>query len=548
MCIALVVKLAAWVEVQSWEAVPAQVHFARLVEHVGDDSTTYSVEARYSYTVDGAEYTGTRVGLYEGADNVGSFNQRVAEELESHANSAAPFIAYYDPDAPSESVLYRELRPELVLFYSAFAFVFGGFGTGVLVVAWAARKRAARTALRREERPDAPWLWNEEWRTGILKSSNRSRMLVAVGFASFWNAISIPIAVGVLMSLDVTEEPAGLMVLIFPLVGLGLAYWAVRAFVQWRKFGETTLQLAGVPIELGGTMDGVVRLPAQVFPAKGFDLRLDCVRLVTTGSGKNRSTSEHILWQDAVRVGPERMLRDALQSAVPVSFRMPHDQPETGRENMNPFWRLVVTAELPGVDFYADFKVPVFGRAAAQNREETITSVDDAGSPVAETGAMPLFSVPVQTRGDGPVSVHFPRARHLGVAFGLLVFFLVWTGSTVFMVVAGAPMVFPVVFGFFDLLIGLFLLDLLFSERHAEARPGELVLSGGLFGLGAQKRFSADEVRIIEAARGMQAGSKVYYTLRAESADGRKHTIGARLESQQEANAIARLLQEALFR
>ena len=550
MTIALVLKLAAWTSIQSWEPVQARVLSARLVEHPGDDSTTYSVQVQYRYTVKGVEYTGTRVGVHKGPDNIGSFQRRVAEELAEYADSGKPFTAYVNPDAPGEAVLYRNLRPELLLFYAAFGLVFGGFGIGLLAAAWVSRKRAARKNRLMQAYPGEPWQWNEEWRAGILKSSNKSRMLLSGGFALAWNAISVPVAVAVFLSVDLEKEPAALVVSAFPLVGVGLALWAARTFIQWRKFGETTLQLAAIPVRRGGSLDGVLRLPARVFPSKGFQLRLDCVELVTTGSGKNRSTSERILWQDTRHIGPEAVLRDAMQSAVPVSFRVPVDQPETQADGVRLFWRLVVSADMPGVDFYADFKLPVFGTAVAPAAHPDAALAEyavpaDSGS--ASAGAHMQFSVPVEIS-DTAVRVHFPRARHLGVALGLSAFFVVWTGSIVLMVIMDAPLLFPIVFGLVDLLIALFLVELLFAERHAEAGPGELVLSGGLFGFGAPKRFSAGEVRVIQAAGSMQAGSKVYYSLRAETSDGRKHTVGSRLNNRQEATAIANALQEVLFR
>ena len=67
----------------------------------------------------------------------------------------------------------------------------------------------------------------------------------------------------------------------------------------------------------------MIQTSAKVRPEDGFHLLLRCVRRITTGSGKQRSTSESVLWEDERTVMHELLEDQAEQSAIPVEFQIP---------------------------------------------------------------------------------------------------------------------------------------------------------------------------------------------------------------------------------
>ena len=100
--------------------------------------------AEYAYQYGGKQYTGRRVSLY-GSDNVGSFQQDVYRQLSEYRKSGRPFRCYVDPQQPDESILFRDLRWEMIGFQSIFALVFGGVGFGLLAFCLLGRQGESRS-------------------------------------------------------------------------------------------------------------------------------------------------------------------------------------------------------------------------------------------------------------------------------------------------------------------------------------------------------------------------------------------------------------------
>ena len=171
--------------------------------------------------------------------------------------------------------------------------------------------------------PDSPWMWKADWAAGRIVSSAQKTMLAALTIALFWNMVTAPLWFVLPGEILDKGNRWALLGLIFPAIGLLLAGWAIVSILRWRKFGQSVLQMAFVPGVIGGQLAGVIRTSAKVRPEDGFHLRLRCVRRITTGSGKQRSTSESILWEEERIVMHELLEDQAEQSAIPVEFQIP---------------------------------------------------------------------------------------------------------------------------------------------------------------------------------------------------------------------------------
>ena len=155
---------------------------------------------------------------------------------------------------------------------------------------------------------------------GTIKSSNRAIAFAALLFAGFWNLITFPLAAFIVPQGLRDGQTAVLLALLFPAVGLGLAAWAVVAVVRWRKYGDSLFEMASVPGVLGGPLAGVIRTKARLRPEDGVNLTLNCIRRWSTGTGKNRSTEERILWQDTRTIQRDALKLDMAETAIPVQF------------------------------------------------------------------------------------------------------------------------------------------------------------------------------------------------------------------------------------
>jgi hypothetical protein len=201
-------------------------------------------------------------------------------------------------------------------FFALFALVFGGVGIGGILGVLAGRRALVDRAALEARHPDAPWLWRADWAAGRIEDSTRGAMWAAWMFAGFWNLVSFPAAwFGTRAALS-EGNTAALLALLFPVVGAGLLVWAVRVTLRYRRYGVSVLELGAVPGVVGHSIGGVVRTTSLLRPPEGFQVRLTSIRRVVRGSGKHRSTSERVLWEEERRV-------PATSTAIPFAFATP---------------------------------------------------------------------------------------------------------------------------------------------------------------------------------------------------------------------------------
>lgn len=527
-----------------WEEVPVRILSASLQVQRGD-STTYRVSAHYAYRFAGREYTGKRVGLHGGSDNLGDWQNEVYRELRIYRDSGQDFPGYVNPDAPQESILYRQARWEMLGLYAVFALVFGGVGYGMIALGVAGRKRQRRVEELETRYPMQPWRHREDWAEGEVRSSARPALIFGMAFAVFWNLISLPILFFLPSEVLDKGNRLALLGLIFPLIGIGLLVVAVRHLIRQRKFGNSRLQLDTMPGVVGGPLAGTIHVGSGIWPEKGFDLTLEGVARRVVRRGGKRRTEEQLLHQESLRVPIEQLHVGATGTTVPVRFIIPFEVPPTGGENSDKrvLWRLSAEAELPGVDYNTCFEVPVFRTQDSSPDYEpppSWTADRPAGEDLLERGGLSVCR-----EGDALV-IKLAAARNIGAALGLTVFLGIWCGAIVLMIRVGAPWLFPIVFGLFALAMVIGVLDLWCGATRIEVRPGALKRRGGLFALGRLRCWRAEEIDRFQPVTGMQAGRKLFYRLQLVLRNGRRRTLATRLESRSQAEALSRRIEGIL--
>lgn len=540
--------LWTWHRMSYWVPVPAELLSVTLEENRGDDSTTYRVAARYRYSYDGRDYVNDRVAITRFSDNIGDFHQRLYRELDAARTRSQRVTAYVDPDDPQDATLNRELRTMLTLLMLVFGLVFGGVGFGLMAGARiGARKLAAQRRLQ-ERFPNQPWRWRPDWNEGRIKGSSRRTAYVAAGFAVLWNLISLPAAVAAPRELE-RGNWAVLIALLFPAVGVGLAVWAVRSWRRLRRFKESTLILDDMPVSLGGRLRGTVSIGAAVPVESAFEIELNCVER-TRSRGRNRRSTERLLWQETWTVPKARCQLSATYSTVPVDIPLPDDQPpsSTDEDERRIFWRLEVAGECSGPDYLSRFEIPVFATSTVQGRDAARFGLD-TGSAASERAAerpdaraLEAMGIVWESAPGGREAWTFKRARHKSVAVGLTVFMAAWTAVVGVLLVSDAPRLFPIVFGLVDALFVWWMLNLWLVEYRIVVRGDTLILERR--GLGRRKReIPRGRIARVSARRGMRAGDKLYYDLRVDTLDKHTYTAASALGDY----AVARWLAEHLM-
>lgn len=341
-------------EMDHWMEVPVSVQEAALVEHRGDDSTTYRVTARYTYEVDGRTYEGTRVGLQGGSDNIGDWHQERYRELVAARDGQRVLRGRVNPAQPAEAILFPRVRRGMMLFYLLFAVVFGGVGLGLFAAGLQSRRKRNDAAAAPS---DEPWRARKDWAEGLIRSTSRADAWGLTIMAVIWNTVAWSVAGLIGRDLMRQGGPAYLF-LLFPVVGVILIGVALRFHLVARRYGGAVFQMSPVPGVLGGRLAGLIRLPQAARPPDGFLVTVQCQR--TTRSGKNTHTT--VVWQEERRMEPDALPLVDVGQVIPVLFALPYALPASDQWERGGAisWRLDVKGRQPGVDVAVSFIIPVF--------------------------------------------------------------------------------------------------------------------------------------------------------------------------------------------
>ena len=531
-------SLWQWQQAKSWVSVPATIESVDLqVHHDDSGGTTYSVDAGYSYDFEGRRYSSQRVGLHGGSDSFESYHRDLYQRLSRARNQNQPVPVWVDPEDPGDALIDRELRWGMLGFLGLFFVVFAGVGLGIIALGfWGVRKAKEARDLETAH-ADQPWLWREDWAQGFARSESKAGFWAAVVFATVWNLVSLPILFIVPGEVMDKGNWAALIGLLFPLVGVGLIIWALRLYLQRRRFGTSRLTLTTLPAPLGGVLEAELFSPKALPPNSLVEFTLSCIRRRTTGTGKNRSTRESVLWQDdrEAHVAAESLLG----TTVPVRFRIPGDRPPVGGSTSDSggeiVWRLEARSAMPGVDYGSRFEVPVFELPGFDADEATADGNGlrrDAAMQSGLPGDPSRLGLIQSTDGHWLV----PRARLRSAVFMTLLLVLVFAGSTVFLWLH-APIIFPLVSGLFALLIGWVALETMLRRSEVKARLGQLSWRRGLFSRGAWQHLSTSQISSLELKNAGSVNNRQILRAVVVTQDGKEQIIASQLLGRRHASA-----------
>jgi hypothetical protein len=408
-------------------------------------------------------------------------------------------------------------------------------GAGLIVAGRSVTKSAGRAQAIAAQAPGKPWLWREDWAQGYAKPDWKSEANVRGLLGLLFLLVSAPSFVGAFRQTPKGQEYVWLIVLLFPLAGLFFVGQSLLLRLREVKFRNVRLTFSSLPGVIGGHFGGRVEsaflLPAGV----PVSLVLSCVRSYVSGGGDDRSRWENVLWQSKQTVVP---YVGGSGSYLPVDFTIPYDARATDASNPDDeiFWRLTATAVLPGLDFRATFRVPVF-KTEASDPAITVENIDTteaarmAGSQPAEAKIVTAASA------EGGARFHLGAARNKGVAAAITIFGIVFLGSglvfgTAFShsftwFVGAIPLVLS---GGVGLGLLAFAIWLWFGTITIDAVNRSLRIRSHCLGFSRTRSVNAAEIQKFELYPGMQSGDHVWYDLRIHLHNGAKITAASGME------------------
>jgi hypothetical protein len=417
---------------------------------------------------------------------------------------------------------------------------FGVAGTAIVALGLAARRRHDESEALRARHPEQPWLWDPQWARGRLESSDRSSLAGAWALTVFWNTVSSVVFLIVPEELQKGNK-AALLAMLFPLAGVGLLLWAVRATIRWRRFGTSTLELATNPVPLGGVLRArlVTRLDP---PPETIRLVLTCVRRDHTAD----NTSDQIVWLEERLVRSDEMRREVEGTVVPVAFALPADAPPTERNVLGQsiHWKLNAEAAVAGVDYRSRFELPVFRVDDAAPVPELATR-GFASRPVSKNAGASSFdpaqaSVRVQPATHGH-EFYFGPGRNPGAAASFGVMAGIFFAATYGLDRLGVPLIFVGVCGAFALLMLLILLNVWLGTSRVQITNDQVLVRKSLLGIGTTTRIPLRDVRDVNLHMGMSQAEtavqspRAWYDIKLQRSNGRRITLGSNIANKREA-------------
>ena len=415
----------------------------------------------------------------------------------------------------------------------------------VALIALAVRKtlRAMRERKQRERQfPAQPWMWRQDWADRTVRDSEA----VATGFLWFfgivWTLISLPMLF--VVKGEGAMRPQLWFVALFPIVGAGVL--AVAAYMTLRRFkyGVSVCRLDRVPVPIGGELRAEVDARVRELPPAGFQVRLTCVNRIITGSGKSSSTRETILWQEEQSVGSGMAMPGPEGIRVPLRFAIPADASPS--DDTNPrdavIWRLLVQADVPGIDYRSHFEVPVF-------RTEEVPAGSTAfshGKPVTPWTPPPSIAFGLSRTGGEEITIG--SSSGFGDWIAYLFFFAVWFGSLEAVRRFGAPIWAIVIFHAIGLVVVLAAADLLLRRTTISADRTTLHVRHSWLGLPRTHDVPASEIDSIHPRVGRSTGNRAYYDIDARLRDGKTVLIAKNLRGRQDGEGLAARISRAIGR
>jgi hypothetical protein len=421
-------------------------------------------------------------------DNIGKFHHNTYRKLKGKAQAKC----FVNPDNPSEAVMVRSLRVDMLGFFAIFLIAFGGFGFG-------ACGYAIYTALNSIQESKNP--------AGDFLATRSGKPIVI--FFSLPTIFFLPIAAKILPE-AINQVKAGLtnpfFAAIIPFIAListiALIYFGLRHL----NFGVSTLCVSKGAGTLGGKLQGYI--VNNCSPANGFDVIITCNK--TTRSGKNSHTQT--LYTASHTITNTQMTPNG-RYRTDFDLTLPFDLPESSESRVT--WNIKFKADVPGPDYSFSCEIPVHKTDESDNSLTKDSILEDQG--VSETHPSITKEKILIHRTPERLHIYFPMFRKVGTIIFLFIFLIIWGGLTAFLI-HKKVWLFAVIWGLTDALMFVSLIHMMFVSKKLIVSPEGMVFKKGFFGGGKEIHLEANEIEEILIPSNSRQGMN-YLKVKAKEID-----------------------------
>lgn len=437
------------------------------------------------------------------------------------------------------------------IFASVFAIIGAGIMFGSVYGYWWLKRNAAV----KDANPQSPWLWRSDWAQGRALSSRRGVLYGWWVGAVLASMLFVPMAVITVPPMVRSGDTKAFFLLGLCLIPAALLAGALRATIRRQRYGQTYFEFATLPFAPGKRMSGQIHLRLDTAAEHGIDVRLSCIRRIETGVGNEHGVANMLLWQQEKNLTPGSLMIGQVETSIPVEFEIPEEVYETNHDVSSDqvLWMLTAKADMPGVNYSAEFEIPVFRTTAKAARASASSGDVDwapasrtnfpANAPVSDSLAVSVPAHPkvvVSITTQGATEFYFPAFRNRGRTLFLLLFTAGWTALVYFLAHSDAPRAFPVVFGLFDVMLVYGCMQGLFGRARIVVGNGKLISQRGTFSTGAAAEIPFSDIEFVRAVTGVQNSNawSASYSIQLGIRSGSTPTLVDNIANSEEARWI----------
>lgn len=388
----------------------------------------------------------------------------------------------------------------------------------------------------------SPWLSREEWASPTVYSGAKKGMIIMWVFALLFSILGCsPIVLGLDDILrDIRRgDYLVLVVFAFPLVSLFLLKQAIGLTLDWRRFGVTPLHMDPYPAAIGGQAGGAVDIKLPYDPARRFKAMLVLYRQRETGTGKDRSREDKVIWQVEMPLHAEPSVEGTrLRMLVDVPEGKPASEPPA-REYYH--WAMSIQCLDKRVRFSRKWAIPAFpGNRQAQKPLPASALVAHENQQLEE-----LSDLTEITQQGRDVWLRYTAGNTRKFNLMMTVFGVVFAaiGVGITMAEGAVGLVFLLAFGSIGLIMALAGIYGLGKERRVCIGPEQLLSKLFWFGVPlATKEYPRSAVSHLyirsNSSMSSSEGTIQYYKLIAKMRDGAKQSIGFGIDGYGKANKL----------
>ena len=404
----------------------------------------------------------------------------------------------------------------------------------------------------------------KDWSEQVIRASSKVGAIFMTIFAAFWNLISWTVAVAFLLD-EKAKDAATYLVLIFPAVGLLLAWLAVHSWMQYRRWGVSELKLESFPPRLGSPLRGVVKVSQPIDASDPVRLQLRCVHITRHRRNGKTETRRNTLWENESFIDASNP--ELRQGRLQIAFQLPRDQPVFNRGSID--WELYVQARTPGTDYSATFDLPVIepDLNAAPVRYERPADWDVQPMPGSggATGADVSITPPMSeaaaeqliahndpkiliTEGAGSTRIEFPAMRHLGFSLAFAIIGVGMLGGAVAAFAYAGPILVAIILILIGGLMAWAGIAMLVTSRKVTVARSGIEVETRMLVIQRYTMITPDEISNISSKMTGSSGNKSFYDITCHTVTGKTFKLGTMIRGRPATDAIVMRINDALGR